>query len=418
MLSVQDAETHILNLVHPLSPNLDREWVALEQSAGRILADAVLGKQDVPAWDNSAMDGYAVRTADLQTCSAETPVSLQVVMEIPAGQPPRGEICTGQAARIFTGAMLPPGSDAVVMQENTRREGDRILILECPQPGAWVRAQGDYYKARTPLLTCGTRIQAPEIAILATVQCTSVPVYRRPTVSVMSTGNELIRPEQTLQPGQIVDSNQPLIAALAAQTGALVHRLGIIPDQRSALQEVIATAVSQSDVVISTGGVSVGDYDYVDAVIAELGGTIHIQSVAIKPGKPLTFATFDVPNAQGDRRTVLFFGLPGNPVSVPVCFWRFVHPALRKLSGLPAPWGPVFVKATARQALERSGQRETYLWGKLHLTPQGTYEFELAKGIHSSANLINLAHCTGLAVLGSNNPSVAVGDPVRVLKIE
>jgi molybdopterin molybdotransferase len=416
MLSVQDAEAKILSLTHALNPERDRQLISLDKAQGRILAAEVQSALDFPYWDNSAMDGYAVRTADLATCGADSPMALDIVMEIPAGHHPQRGITTGQAARIFTGAMMPAGADAVVMQERTQREGDRVLILERPEPHAWVRAKGDYYRAGSPLLSCGIRLNAPEIAILATAQCTPVAVYRQPVVSLLSTGNELITADQTLQIGQIIDSNQPAIAALVQQMGAITQRLGIIPDERADLKKAIAGAIAQSDVVISTGGVSVGDYDYVEEILVELGGTLHIQSVAVKPGKPLTVATFPNPDPNNPR-LILYFGLPGNPVSAPVGFWRFVQPALKKLSGQSNGWGPTFIRAVSRLALKADGKRETYLWGKLVLMNDGTYEFDLAGGSHSSGNLINLANTNGLAVLSCDRPSIAAGEWVLVMQV-
>jgi molybdopterin molybdotransferase len=416
MLSVQDAEARILQLVRPLHPEYDREWVSLDRACDRLLAAAVQSELDFPYWDNSAMDGYAVRAEDLVRCSAESPVALEVVMEIPAGHSPTQSITAGQAARIFTGAMLPRGADTIVIQERTQREGNRVLILERPEPKAWVRPKGDYYKASSTLLQSGTRINAPEIAILATAQCTSIPVYRRPIVTLLSTGNELIQPDRPLQPGQIIDSNQPALAALVQQTGATVKRLGIIPDRPAELKAAIATAIAQSDVVISSGGVSVGDYDYVDKILSELGGTLHIQAVAVKPGKPLTVATFPNPDPKLDR-PIIYFGLPGNPVSAPVGFWRFVQPALRKLSGQPHNWGPMFVRAKTRQTLKADGKRETYLWGQLSLKADGTYEFDLAGGSHSSGNLINLAQTNGLAVLNCGCTFVSAEESILVMQV-
>ena len=222
--------------------------------------------------------------------------------------------------------------------------------------------------------------------------------------------------DRPLQSGQIIDSNQPALAALVQQTGATVRRLGIIPDRSAELKAAIATAIAQSDMVISSGGVSVGDYDYVDKILSELGGTLHIQAVAVKPGKPLTVATFPNPDSGCDR-PILYFGLPGNPVSAPVGFWRFVQPALRKLSGQPHGWGPRFIRAKTRQILKADGKRETYFWGQLLLMSDGTYEFELAGGSHSSGNLINLAHTNGLAVLNCGCTSIAVEEEVLVMQV-
>ncbi|MEG5057499.1 molybdopterin molybdotransferase MoeA [Microcoleus sp. A2-C5] len=422
MLSVKEAESIVLNLAQPLDSQRDVEIVDLLAASGRILAASVTGSLDFPYWDNSAMDGYAVRFADVENCSAEKPAVLEVVEDIPAGYLPQSTVQSGQAARIFTGAMMPDGADTVVMQEETRREGDRIFILVCPEkPQAFVRHKGAFYQAGTTLLTPGTIINAPEIAVLATAQCIQVPVYRRLRVAIFSTGDELVSPDEPLAPGKLVDSNQYALTVLLAQMGFEPIRLGIVPDSKDALTKAIAKAVSTADVVLSTGGVSVGDYDYIDQILANLGGQIHISSVAIKPGKPLTFAQFKRDEKKSDSpissSDCLYFGLPGNPVSALVCCWRFVVPALRKMSGLGADaWGPEFVRARCDVELRSHGKRETYIWGKLHLVA-GVWEFEPASGSQNSANLINLANTTGLAVLPPTETWVWPGEFVEVLKV-
>ncbi|MBD3883542.1 molybdopterin molybdotransferase MoeA [Phormidium tenue FACHB-886] len=414
MLPAQEAEALILDLVQPFNSQHEGEVVALRSALGRILATPVIGAIDFPHWDNSAMDGYAVRYEDVKDCSPAAPVTLTIAEEIPAGYQPQKTIQTGETARILTGSMLPAGADTIVIQENTRREGDRVTVLAAPAPNAFVRRRAEYYEAGTPLLAAGTLLAAPEIAVLATAQCTEVPVYRRLRVALFSTGSELISPDQRLQPGQIVDSNQYALAALVAQTGAEPVALGIVPDQPSALQSAIAEAIGTADVVLSSGGVSVGDYDYVDRILAELGAEIHIRAVAIKPGKPLTVATFE--NADASQRPILYFGLPGNPVSALVTFWRFVQPALRKLSGLKESWQPTTVQGRTRQLLRSDGKRETYLWGRVYLI-NGAYEFELAGGSHSSGNLINLAQTNGLAVLSIGQTEVAEGKSVPIMLV-
>ncbi|MBE9165669.1 gephyrin-like molybdotransferase Glp [Tychonema sp. LEGE 06208] len=422
MLSVKEAESIILNLAQSPDSQRDVETVDLLAASGRILAAPVTSSLDFPYWDNSAMDGYAVRFADVENCSAEKPAVLEVVEEIPAGYLPQITVQRGWAARIFTGAMMPDGADTVVMQEETRREGDRIFILVAPEkPQAFVRHKGAFYQAETTLMDRGTAINAPEIAVLATAQCIKVPVYKRVRVAIFSTGDELVSPDKPLSPGKLVDSNQYALSVLLAQMGCEPIGLGIIPDREDALQKAIAQAVSTADVVLSTGGVSVGDYDYVEKILADLGGKIHIQAVAIKPGKPLTVAAFkrdetksDAPISSSD---CLYFGLPGNPVSALVCCWRFVVPALRKMSGLGADaWGPEFVKARCNAELRSHGKRETYVWGKLHLVA-GVWEFEPASGSQNSANLINLANTTGLAVLPAAETWIPPGEFVEVLKV-
>lgn len=415
MLPVSQAETIILDLVQPLSGHRDREVVTLLTALDRILATPVVSKLDFPHWDNSAMDGYAVRYADVLHSSEAQPVTLTVVEEIPAGRVPQQAIKPGQAARILTGAVMPSGADTVVMQERTRQDGNSILILAAPEaPQAFVRKRASFYRSGTQLLPAGSILQAPELAILAAAQCNLLTVYRRPRVAILSTGDELVTIDQTLQPGQLVDSNQYALAALVAQTGAEPVQIGIVPDQPEALKAAITKAISTAEMVLSSGGVSVGDYDYVEQILADLKAEIHIRAVRVKPGKPLTVATF--PASTSNHKRVLYFGLPGNPVSALVGFWRFVQPALKKLSGLTRNWGPVFVQARSANDLCSDGKRETYLWGQLHLV-NGYYTFHLADGSHSSGNLINLAQTTGLAILPVGQSFIAAGDLVQVLRV-
>ncbi len=408
MFSVEDAEQIILDLVKVLNNPQDTEIVDLEVATGRILAQAVVGKLDFPHWDNSAMDGYAVRYEDIKNCNKNNPVTLEIITEIAAGDRPKLDLKPGQAARIFTGAMLPKGTDTVVMQENTQRSGNQVTILEAPEFRKFVRQKGAFYQQGKPLLEVGTTIGAAEIAVLATAQCTQLSVYCRPRVAILSTGDELVTPEQPLQPGQIVDSNQYALASFVAHNGGIPLKLGIVRDQPEALKNAIAQAINSADMVLSTGGVSVGDYDYVDRILAELGSTLHIRSVAVKPGKPLTVATFD--------NNCLYFGIPGNPVSALVSCWRFVQPALRKLSG-HTNYQPRFVNATTHHDLKANGKRETYLWGQLDLV-NGKYEFSLAGGSHSSGNLINLAQTNGLAIIPVGQKLITVEEEIRVMLID
>ncbi|NJK40325.1 MAG: molybdopterin molybdotransferase MoeA [Acaryochloridaceae cyanobacterium SU_2_1] len=414
MLSTQDAESLILQSIQPLNSRRDQDLVPLRNAHQRILATAITSALDFPYWDNSAMDGYALRYQDIQGCSPEYPAVLEVVTEIQAGSCPRLSVGSQQAARIFTGAMMPLGADTVVMQEDTNRQGNQVQVCHCPTLGAYVRRQGAYYQAGTPVLGQGTVLRAPEIAILATMQCTTVPVFRRPVVTILSTGNELIAPDQPLQPGQIIDSNRYALAALVETTGAEARLLEIVGDQPEDLKAAMAGAIATSDLVLSTGGVSVGDYDYVDQILTELEAEILIAAVAIKPGKPLTFAR--TAQLVDGLRPVWYFGLPGNPVSALVSFWRFVQPALRKLAGQSRDWGPSFVAAQSAQALPAAGPRETYLWGQLSLK-EGRYQFSLADGSHSSGNLINLAQTNGLAVLPCHSPTLAINETVQVMKV-
>ncbi len=404
MFSAAEAERLIFTLVTPTKAtetlDLTRDMAAC---LGRVLAEPVRSSLDFPHWDNSAMDGYAVRAEDVQ----QVPVTLQIVEDIPAGQRPQKRVEAQQAARILTGAMMPVGADTVVMQEETERNGNQVQILESPEPESFVRKQGSFAQIGDELLAAGRVIAPAEIALLAAAQHTQVTVYRRPKVAIISTGSELVAPDQPLQAGQIVDSNQYALAALVAQTGAVPVPMGIVADDREAVKAAIASALDQADMVLSSGGVSVGDYDYVDEVLEELGLTLHIRSVAVKPGKPLTVAS---------TQEKVYFGLPGNPASAMVSFWRFVAPAIAKLSGKQGPWAPEFVWAKATTALKAGGKRETYLWGQLTPGANG-YEFGRAAGSHSSGNLVNLANTNGCGVVPQGETQILEGQPVRVLKV-
>ncbi|MBE9101491.1 molybdopterin molybdotransferase MoeA [Vacuolonema iberomarrocanum] len=413
MIPVAQAEALLLKLIQPLNPNQDVEVVDLPNAVGRILAKTVISPLDFPHWDNSAMDGYAVRFADVSACDAEHPASLRVVSDIPAGVAPDRPIAPGEAARIFTGAMMPAGADTVVMQENTQRNGDRVRVLVAPTFQQFVRHQGAFHAAGASLLPAGTRLQAPEIAVLAAAQCPSVSVYRHLRVAVLSTGDELVTPDQPLQPGQIVDSNQYALMAAIAQTGCIPLHLGIVPDDPEHLRTAIAQARTQADVILSSGGVSVGDHDYVEQILESLGGTLHIRQVAVKPGKPLTVATFSE-TAPNDTAAHLYIGLPGNPASALVTFWRFVQPTLKKMAGQRQGFQPTFVWGRSRQSLHSQGSRETYIWGQGIATEDG-YEFQQAGGSHSSGNLVNLAQTNTLAVLPVGQTHIQPGESVRLM---
>ena len=403
MFTAIEAEQLIFTLTTPIQEtetlNLMRDHLL-----NRILAEPVQSKLDFPHWDNSAMDGYALQAADLE----QVPVALAVVEEIPAGKLPEQTVRSGQAARILTGAMMPEGADTVVMQEETERTDEEVRILQKAELGAFVRKQGDYCRAGDTLLEAGQSLSAANIALLAAAQQTQVTVYRQPKVAILSTGSELVCANEPLQPGQIVDSNQYALAALVAQAGAIPMPLGIVQDDRQAVEDAIASALAQADIVLSSGGVSVGDYDYVDEVLASLEATLHIRSVAVKPGKPLTVATIEK-----DARK-LYFGLPGNPASAMVSFWRFVAPAISKLSGQVGPWSAPYVWATATSDLTAGGKRETYLWGRLSAGKAG-YEFGRAEGSHSSGNLVNLANTNGLGIVPQGETRISKGEIVRVL---
>lgn len=402
MISTDLATAIILELSQAVA---EIETVSLHSALHRVLAESVVSKLDFPHWDNSAMDGYAVRWADLQAgidC-------LQVVSEIPAGLAPTHSIKSGQAARIFTGAMLPAGADTIVIQENTQRVGNELQIMKpAKTKGEFVRRQGDFAKTGDTLLAMGTRLLPASIAVLAAAQYPQVQVYRKIRVAIFSTGNELVQPGDSLAPGQIVDSNQYALTALIQQWGGEPILLGNAPDSPVELAAIIQQALELADIVLSTGGVSVGDYDYVDRALVELGGEIHITAVAVKPGKPLTVATFNRNNRQ-----VIYFGLPGNPVSALVSCWRFIYLGFQRVAGIDSPQLP-WTEAVAGVDLRSDGKRESYLWGQVRIN-NNRQEFLPVGGGHSSGNLINLAQANALAMLPIGQSIIAAGNSVKTL---
>ena len=413
MMLVDTAESIILSYARSFSSVQDLEYVPLTQVVGRVLGRAIESSLDFPHWDNSAMDGYAVCFQEVEHASPANPILLRITSDIPAGSVPTLALAPGEAARILTGSMMPIGADTVVMQEKTERitGSDQLRLVEAPpELGHFVRHRGRFYSAGDRLLSPGLVLGGAELAVLAAAQILNVPVFRRVRVGVLSTGNELIAPHETLGPGQIVDSNQIALVALLQQAGVEAIALGQVQDDRTILKSAMKQAIEQCDVVISSGGVSVGDYDYVEDLLEELGGTIQVRSIAIKPGKPLTFATFG---------QTLYFGLPGNPVSALVTFWRFVLPAIKKCSGQSSNWGPHWTQASSPLTLTADGRRETYLWGTLDRSDPAEPMpiFRVAAGSGSSGNLINLAGSNALGVVPVGVQSIEAGEPFQVMRL-
>lgn len=319
LLPEEEARSQILALCAPLPT----EWLPLDDALGRVLAEDVTAQRTLPPWDNSAMDGYAVRSADLV---GPLPVRLDVGETIYAGAVGHQALASGGCARIMTGAPLPAGADAVVMRERTRpvvQSGvDQVDVLEAVAPGQFVRPRGEDAREGQLLLARGTPLGIPELGLLWAQGRQAVPVSRAPRVAILSTGDELCHADEPPN-GRIVDTNAPSLALAVRRAGGIPTQLGIARDTRDA----VLTALSRLDgfdVVLTSAGVSVGERDYVKEVLAELGVEQHFWRVAIKPGKPLVV---------GRRGATLFFGLPGNPTSSLVTFELFVRPALRKLLG-------------------------------------------------------------------------------------
>lgn len=349
MLEVDAAREIVLAQGKPRNPVVSGVSAEL---LGRVLAEDVRADRDSPPFAKAMMDGYAVRSGDCAGGSAE----LRIVEEIPAGAVPTRVIAVGECARIFTGAPIPEGSDAVVMQERTVPLGDRVRVTDSGvSPGRNVMPRGKEMTAGDVVLRAGSVLTPVAFGVLGSVGKVEIAVVPAPRVGILATGDELVEADVEPGPGQIRNSNGPMLAALVARAGGVPKYLGIVRDDVSELRERIGVALQESDVLLLTGGVSVGKLDLVPGVLADLGVTAHFHKVRMKPGKPLLFGT------QEDK---LVFGLPGNPVSALVGFELFVRPALRKLAGHANP-GPTEVSLPLAESVSANHDRPTYAPGKL-----------------------------------------------------
>lgn len=345
-LPLEEARRRILDAVTALT---DDESVGLHQALHRVLAEPVSAAIDVPAHTNSAMDGYALRGED----AAQADVELTLVGESFAGRPFAGSLGPGQCIRIMTGAVVPDGADTVIMQEQAERDGERVRFSRAAKPGANVRPAGEDLKRGDTALAPGRWLTAADLGVLASVGVPEVRVRRRPRVAFFSTGDELKPVGQTLEPGQIHDSNRYTLFGLLTELGVEIEDLGIVPDQRDALDQALQKA-SRCDAVLSTGGASVGDADYVVEALEKLGN-VGFWQVAMKPGRPLAF---------GRINQAWFFGLPGNPVSAMVTFLQLVRPALVKLAG-STPALPLQVPLPVTAGIRKRPGRREFQRGRL-----------------------------------------------------
>ncbi|NKI96125.1 gephyrin-like molybdotransferase Glp [Rhizobacter sp. SG703] len=325
LLSLDDALARLLAAVQPL-PAAEAESLSTFDALGRVLAADVHAQLDVPPLDNTAMDGYALRSADVPAAGALLPVS----QRIPAGSLPPA-LQPGSAARIFTGAPIPPGADAVVMQEQCEAVGSEVRINEVPKAGQWVRRRGEDVRHGSVVLTQGQRLTPQALGMAASVGAATLSVMRRPRVALFSTGDELVMPGEPLRPGAIYNSNRYTLRALIQALGGDVTDLGIVPDRLDATRDALMRAAQGHDLIVTSGGVSVGEEDHLrPAVQAE--GQLDLWQIAVKPGKPLAFGSV----RRGDATAAWFIGLPGNPVSSFITFLLAVRPVLLRLQGAAA----------------------------------------------------------------------------------
>ena len=401
LVPLETARSEILAAVTVLAP-ID---VAVRDAHGLVLAADVVTQEDVPPFANTAMDGYALRAADTAGAAPGAPVPLEVVGDLPAGKAPDVAVGAGQAIRIMTGAPMPPGADAIVMVERTARVGDRGVAIEREaQPGDHVRSVGGDLHAGQVVFTAGTLVRGAHVGVLSSVGVPTVRVYPRPRVGVLSTGDELVD-GGPLAPGQIRDSNRPMLLALVREAGFEAVDLGLVRDDEDRITALLDDALTQCDGVLTSGGVSVGDYDYVKAALDRLGH-LDWRQVAIKPAKPLAF---------GVVRDTPVFGLPGNPVSSLVSFELFARPALLQRAGHPFRFRPEVV-ARAEHAFARKPD------GKLHLdrvrVTRTDDSWRAGRTGDQASNVLSVtAAANGLALLPDGD-GVAAGEELRVMLLD
>lgn len=353
MLAVSEALDFLMGAARPVT---DTEVVPTLEANGRVLAAAQVSTLDVPSADNTQMDGYAVRAADCASGDA----TLTVSQRIPAGHV--GEhLAPGQAARIFTGAMIPAGADAVVMQEQCEAVApDQVIIRHAPKSGEWIRRAGEDITAGSVILPAGTRLRSQELGLAASVGLAIVPVLRKLRVAVFFTGDELAMPGEPLAPGAIYNSNRFTLRALLENLGCTITDFGIVPDTLAATRDTLRSAARDHDLIITSGGVSVGEEDHIKPAV-EAEGRLNMWQIAVKPGKPLAFG-----EVRRDQGTAFFLGLPGNPVSSFITFLLFVRPFILRLQGVQGDVSPRAFSMRADFNWPKADRRNEFLRARVN----------------------------------------------------
>ena len=397
-VSVRDAQASIL--AHIQQSRV--EVVALHDALGRVLAEDVLSNRNHPPYNVSAMDGYALRFADIEQTTADKPVSLSVVDDIRAGHMPQMTIEAGQAARIMTGAPTPQGIDTVIRVEDTQLNGDKVAILAAPQQGANIRPLGENLKTNHVVLTKGTTITPGVLAILAMVKKKQVPVFAKPTVAILSTGDELEGVDDPIDESKIPDANSHALYAQCKSLGIEAVLLGIAKDNEDDLKAKLAEGLSY-DVLLASGGVSIGHHDFVRPTLKALGITMHFRRVAMRPGHPLAFGT--------SKQGTAVFGLPGNPVASMVCFEQFVTPALRQSMGHQKLFRQT-IRARLAHDMRGSLGKTIFIRVTLHRDQQGYVA--TSTGAQGSGVLMSMAFAEGLLAIPTKSGGLKEGDVASV----
>jgi molybdopterin molybdotransferase len=400
VLEFEDALDRVLAQV----PKADSEVLPVAQAHGRFSMETVTARVDLPLFTNSSMDGYAVRSADTAGARPDRPTTLRLLGRVAAGSSAAVEVQEGQCVRVFTGSPVPAGADAVIMQEDTRFSSDapeQIQILDSTRPGENVRLQGEDVRRATKVISAGQKITAARLCLLAASGVPEIAVGRRPALGVLATGSELREPGQELAPGQIYESNRFGLAALLRQAGAEVSMLPLVRDDLDTTRNALRLALGRFDIVVTTGGVSVGELDFIKIAFEEVGGELNFWKVAMKPGRPFVF---------GKWKEKLLFGLPGNPVSALVTYLLLVRPAVLRRqgaseAGLPASFGLL------AEDIANDGGRRHFM--RVRLGADGRV---VSAGAQASHVLSSMAEANGLLDVPART-TLRAGAQVRVLSI-
>ena len=399
MITPEQAQNIVLEHISPVGI----ERVGLLESRGRLLARDIFPKRNNPSHNNSAMDGFAVRYQDVQNAQLDKAVKLEIIEDIPAGKIPIHPLKTGQASRIMTGGVIPDGADTIIPIEDVLTSDNSVNVNEVEEIGAHIRKKGEDFSVGNPILLTGQWLSAGEIAVLATVQQSFVTVYRRPRVAIITTGDELVEIEENVENGKVVNGNTTALASFSESCGAEAIMLPIARDRPAEIQRTIEEA-SDADFILSSGGVSVGDFDYVKQVLQEMGAKTLFWRVAMKPGKPLLFCKLN---------STPYFGLPGNPVSSMMSFLQFVRPALYKAAGhLPNRWKLPETTASLNNNTSNEGDRRNYVRCKLQYEHNGDLHASVftQQGSHMVSSMVS---ANGIAVIDPKE-SFSRGDKIRV----